>query len=210
MQHMRLFCPTRLALLLLTFAAFASAQPPRHAATGKPPSPAIHLKESEVSYSKTANSLSEIDFRNLDYFTSATQQEPVWKLRQGKFSSHEAFSFEDAAVSEVWRFGKTATEPGFALIYIQDVAGGGSSNDSMELLLFTLKEGRLTLLQTIEGDEQALGAGAVFNPATRQLIVKLRSNDDSPHCCPKNLDLVHLKWTGNNFAVAETHRIPVK
>jgi hypothetical protein len=48
-------------------------------------------------------------------------------------------------------------------------------------------------------DLQAEGADAVFNPVSGSLLVKGRSADGTPSCCPKHLDQVTFKWEGGRF-----------
>ena len=78
------------------------------------------------------------------------------------------------------------------------------------LQVFEVRQSDLFVSQQMSFDLQAPGTGVEFDPATRILTVRARTNDDSPHCCPKGVDVVTFRWDGKAF-LEKTHRtIPVE
>jgi hypothetical protein len=77
-------------------------------------------------------------------------------------------------------------------------------------LLFRIDGEGLVETQQLDFDMQAEGAGTDFDPATRILTIRARTNDDRAHCCPKSIDVVKFKWTGTRFAQFSDETVPVK
>ena len=78
------------------------------------------------------------------------------------------------------------------------------------LQVIEVENRRLVVNQQLTFDRQAPGTDADFDPKTATLTVRARSNDDSPHCCPKSIDVVTFRWDGKKF-VEKSHRtIPVE
>jgi hypothetical protein len=200
----------RLNYILLSIAVcggalLTAAQPARRVAA--PFKPAIRLDNKPVEYPGTANSLKDIDFKNFTYKLS-DRGDDGRRVRNGKYESRAELSFDGINVGDVWLFGQQNGQPGYALVTIYNTYGGGSSNEDLDVLLYTVRNHRLVLVQQMTVDAQAPGVGVVFTPATKALTIKARSNDNSAHCCAEHLDVIHLHWTGSGFAVTDARRVP--
>jgi hypothetical protein len=86
----------------------------------------------------------------------------------------------------------------------------GASCNSQEIVqVFELRDGNPVLVQQISFDSDAAGTGAIFDDNSLTLTVKGRSNEESPHCCPKSLDVVTYRWAGQQFVQSSYTRVPV-
>jgi hypothetical protein len=140
----------------------------------------------------TVKTIKAVDFANFQYGD--------WlRLTNGKYKRDEPGNFEDARLMQTWFFASQGSQPDRALVYLDDVFGGGSSSDVDTLMVFAVREGHPVVVQKLTFDSQASGTGVKFDPATRKLVVTARSNDDSPHCCPASVDVVALAWTPKGF-----------
>lgn len=119
-------------------------------------------------------------------------------------------SFEDVKVRDIWFLTEPSDGSQYAVVSLYDVSGGGSSNDDGLVQVFTVSNKRLKLMQELTFDEQANGTGVRFDPISRHLTILARSNDDSPHCCPKNLDVSDFIWNRQGFALESVARVPIK
>jgi hypothetical protein len=75
--------------------------------------------------------------------------------------------------------------------------------------LFELRSGQPVITQQFVFDAHADGTGATFNDRALALTVTGRSDDGSPACCARSLDVVTYQWRGNEFKQASYERIPV-
>lgn len=66
------------------------------------------------------------------------------------------------------------------------------------------------LLQFLKIDAQVPGSGVAFDSQHRTLTVKGRYKDESPHCCPRELEIVSYRWSDDGrFVLHDIHRQPV-
>ncbi len=185
-------------IIMYMFAADLFAQKP---AASQPRGP-VHISRPNKTIPTTARSLKDVDFSNFSY--------PGYRLKSGKYESNEDGGFESAELEKVWIFDSASGQPHRALVYVVDTSGGGSSNVEGQLFVFDFQNGQLTLTQTLSFDAQADGAGVKFDPATAKLVIKARSwSDGSPHCCPKNLDVVTFNWTPAGFSQQSVRIEPI-
>jgi hypothetical protein len=96
----------------------------------------------------------------------------------------------------------------FAIVESIWTEGSGSSTSDCVVQVFALRSNRLVVTQQLEFDCQALSAGAVFNRKAHRLIIRARTDDDSPHCCAKSLDVVTYDWRNEKFVQVGFKRIP--
>lgn len=167
---------------------------------------AVNTTSLKQKYSEIARSIDEIDFRNYQYSLDGE----TYVLRNG--SSHkdqrikgtDAKAYSDAAVRHIWYFEGEKEQGRYALISIRLTTTAASSSDRGYVLLFEVVDNHPVITQQFEYDLQAPGTGATFDDKSRLLTIKARAQDDSPHCCPENLETDEFKWTGGKFNL--THR----
>jgi hypothetical protein len=75
--------------------------------------------------------------------------------------------------------------------------------------VFELRDSHPFLAQQISFDSDARGTSATFNDNSQTLTITGRSNEDSPRCCPKSLDMVTYRWAGQQFVQGSYTRVPV-
>ena len=174
--------------------------------------PAVYVSSVNHGYGGFGNAIRKIDFADLPYFIAPGEpyNGDLFLLRNGKFERRKG-GLQQIILKQTYYFRSDITGPQRALVLLSGLSCGGSCRDQQGILsLFQLDSGVLTLTQQFRYDEQATGTGVEFNPSTGILIIRARSNDDSPHCCPKSLDAVTFQWTGKQFE-EESHRtVPIK
>jgi len=175
--------------------------------------PAVYVTFVNHGFGGFGNSIRKIDFADLPYMIPGkgdSNDGDLFLLRNGKFERRWDFGMREITLKQTYYFRSGIAGPQRALVLLSDLGVGGSSSDIGILSLFQLDSGVLTITQQFQYDEQATGTGVEFNPGAGILIIRARSNDFSPHCCPKSLDAVTFQWTGKQFE-EESHRtIPIK
>jgi hypothetical protein len=166
--------------------------------------PAVEVTYPNTTYDSEVRAIGEVDFTNFEYRIGGQQI----RLTKGAYHMHEDFSFEDAKLERVWPF-DTPDGQHHALVFLDDVSGGGSSNDTGLVLVFGVRGNHPVVTQEMSFDRQAEGTGVAFDPALRRLVVKARSNDDSPHCCAKSVDEVTYTWGAKGFTQAALRVVPL-
>jgi hypothetical protein len=151
------------------------------------------------------SSLTDVDFTNRSYRLNNTELQ----IKSGVYHYQQDGGFEDVKVRDTWSLKDPRNGSQYAVVSLYDVSGGGSSNDEGLVQVFTVANKRLELVQELSFDEQASGSGVKFDANSRHLTIRARSDDDSPHCCAKNLDVVDFVWSGQGFTLARVMRIPV-
>lgn len=186
----RLRCRAFVVTVALAFGTTAWAQ-----------GPAVSITLPGFEYDEPAQSLREVDFRNFSY-PALYESTERYTLRNGSYRD-EAAGHLEVTENHVWRFGE------YALVSLDVFSAGGSSSNDGLLYLFGLKSGRPAILQRFVFDLQAPGSGVWFNEKVRSLTIKTRSSDDSPHCCPKYLDIAIYAWNENRFELSKSQTVPV-
>jgi hypothetical protein len=158
------------------------------------------------TYAESASSLKDVDFKNRTY----TLFGGTVDIRAGAYKHQESIGYEEAEVGNVWFLSDSGNESGFAVVSIGNMGCGGSCSSERYVQVFTLVNDRLEMVQELRFDDQAKGAGVWFDANSRRLTIRARSNDDSPHCCPKSLDLADFIWNGQEFTLEKAVTIPVE
>ena len=96
-----------------------------------------------------------------------------------------------------------------ALLATNWLSCGASCNSHEIVQLFELRGANPVLVQQISFDSDAGGTGANVDDNSLTLTITGRSNEDSPHCCPKSLDVVTYRWAGQQFVQSSYKRVPV-
>jgi hypothetical protein len=193
--------PTATLALLALGANLAYAQPRPVAARV----PAVQILHPNTVYKAAIQSLKAVDFANMEY----TFGRDTVVLKSGSFEHKEDFSSESFRLLQSWLFDIQTGQPGHALVFLDHSASGGSSSDEGLLLVLAVKGGHLAVAQQLTYDRQVTGEGVTFVPATGILTIKARSNDNSPHCCPKNLDVATFAWTPRGFTQTSVRTVPL-
>jgi len=155
-------------------------------------------------------SIRKVDFANLYYYDGDGKTGNLFQLRGGKVKAKYKIGGEEISLDRVYYFRTGKGEPEAALVQLQLFSYGGSSSMDCVLLVFQIDEGSLVATQQLRFDLQAEGTGVDFDHTSNTLTVRARSNDDSPHCCAKSIDVVTFAWTGKAFE-EKTHRaVPIK
>jgi hypothetical protein len=131
-------------------------------------------------------------------------------LHNGVFKQRDSNGFTDVRLEHVWQFDLQEGQPHHSLVFLDHVTGQASSLANGRLLVFGVRDGHPAVVQRLSFDRQAPGTGASFDIASGRLVVKARSDDDSPHCCPENLDIVTYQWGGEQFEQVSTRVEPIK
>jgi hypothetical protein len=74
--------------------------------------------------------------------------------------------------------------------------------------LFELRASQPVITQQFAFNSHAEGTGATFDEKSLTLTITGRSDDGSPNCCARNLDLVTYRWQGTEFNQASYERVP--
>ena len=166
----------------------------------------IQVWDDSIEFPNKAESLKSVDFRNLSYRLG----NDTVVLQNGSFSrKDEPFGGINAELEETWLFDVKDGVPRHALVSIYVDTYGGSSSPNGYVLLFEIREGRLVMTQQFRYDAQAPGTGASFNASRTTLTVTGRSDENTPNCCPKHVDVVTFAWRGDRFLPAGYRSNPV-
>jgi hypothetical protein len=141
-----------------------------------------------VAYSPPVQTVRSIDFPNEKYSLDTAVQ-----LKNGKNEEapDEGGIGDATELKNVWYLDNQR-----ALVYLEHTFGQMATG---YVLLFELKNGHPVVTEEIDLNMYAAGTGASFDETSRELLVKSRSNDGSPVCCPKHMDVVSFRWNGTLF-----------
>jgi len=171
--------------------------------------PSYNSSYPKYRYDLRAPSLQQIDFRNLKVFWFAGEQpDSGARLRNGTFERKADSGYERVDLDFVKFFGSTASEEQYAVIDLKWWDCGGSCTVVGRVQVFELEAGHPTVVQEIEYDRHAPRTGSHFDARTKTLTIVGRSNDHTPNCCPKNLDVLRFDWNGERFVFRESETIP--
>jgi hypothetical protein len=153
----------------------------------------ISLSSPNITYPQSARTLQTLNFKDMAYQLEGTTA----LMRDGTFSQRENYSSYSAKLDNIWYLeGSDATRQ-HALISIEATGCGGSCSSTGYLFLFELKDKHPVVVEQLEFDDHAYGAGASFNANSGLLVVKSKSEDGSPNCCAQRLDVISYKWNGH-------------
>ncbi len=144
---------------------------------------------SAVHFSQTsrANSIQDVDFRNM--------RVGGIRLKNGKYEHQARGGFESVALDTVY-----FPDGSSAIALYLKVTGGGSTNNTSMVQVFRLSNGRLDTIQRITWDVDATRSEKspklyYFDASMRTLVV--RSSHYIPgdaHCCISAVDVVTFAW----------------
>ena len=128
------------------------------------------------------------------------------QLRNGKYEYRGQDGFDSVTLDAHCLNGEAGSPS--AVVEWTRVFGYGSSNSVCVVQVFGLLSEHPTVVQQLDFDCHALSAGSNFNVRPKKLTIRARTDDDSPHCCAKTLDVVSYVWHDGKFQQATFERIP--
>lgn len=173
--------------------------------------PAVEVSFPKRQYTQTADSIRGIDFKNRSLHLSGEKV----RLRNGFYqysglvAGTDAFFRYAVQLEKVIYFGNQEGGPQMALVSLDFFEAAGSSTDQGIILVFSLIDKRLALLQELTYDRQAPGAGEIFHPRLKILTIKARASDGSAHCCPQYLETARFRWNRTRFELVNRKISPV-
>lgn len=194
-------------LLLL---AVVTPSPPQSQASS-----AVAIVEPNYGYTQPINSLRQLDFMNFDFVIFDVDGQPARhvSLENGEYHERQDQSASDLTLGPVDYFGvgrlSVKHEPTEVLLTFRELDLGGSSADAAIVQVLKMDKHHLYVVQQFTFDQQAPGAGVSFDAKTGRLIIKARTNDDSPACCPRSLELISFRWNGREFKQESAQTLPV-
>jgi len=189
---------------LLDLDALQKAPAETTAAVAAASVPAVTVSKPDRVLEPTVSSVCGVDFRNIRIFDEGRGSAP---LTDGKYE-READSHEYVNLKDIVCFGHGEGAGEHALITAEWTSCGGSCNSSGIVQVFELRGGHPVITQQIDYDSHAEGTGAKFDKDSLTLTITGRSDEESPHCCPKSLDVVTYRWQGQQFVQSSYKRVP--
>jgi hypothetical protein len=168
----------------------------------QPDVPAIKVsKPNRVLQLSANNGVCGVDYLN----TSVSDDYETVLLRAGKYEAPPSLDGESSVTVKILScLDRGAAE--HALLATNWVSCGASCNSHEIVQVFELRDGRPVVVQQISFDSDAGGTGANFDDNSQTLTITGRSNEESPHCCPKSLDVVTYRWARQQFVQSSYRR----
>ena len=161
-------------------------------------------------YATSVSSLHKVDFKNFKVFWFAGEEpDSGAKLRNGTYQRRSKDGYQKVNLNLVEFLDPPESREQHAVIDLEWWDCGGSCTVLGRVQVFELQAGHPTVTQEIEYDRHAPGTAVQFDPKTQTLTIIGRSNDHTPNCCPKNLDVMRFDWNGRNFAFRGAGTKPV-
>ena len=168
--------------------------------------PAVDIRYPNRTYEAAVSTVREIPFRNFRYFLNGTS----YQLRNGKAAVRKHLFYIDVDLGNVWYFDVKDGQPQRALVSLGLTEAAGSSSSTGFLQVFKIEDGHPLVTQEFSYDLQARGAGESFDSTSLTLIIRARSDDDSAHCCAKNIDIAVFKWRDDKFVLQQSRTVPIE
>lgn len=168
-------------------------------------SSAVATVEPNYGYTQPITSLRQVDFKNFDFVIFDVDGQPTRNvsLQNGEYHERQEEAGSDLTLGPVQYFGTSPlsvkNEPGYALVTLRERDLGTSPADASIVQVWKIEKHHIYVVQQFTFDQQAPGAGVSFDAKTARLIIRARTNDDSPACCPRSLDVVSFRWNGREF-----------
>lgn len=180
-------------LLLATLLAPGQSRIPYEPSIG----PLFSVKALDLSQSSHARSIRNVDFRNSWIFEPG----PI-RLKDGRYENEDrgTMSFDSVDLVSIHYVGSH-----YALVVYQELEGAGSSTNSAIAEIFRLSDGRLSVVQRVRWDEDAMRNETVPKPFSfnaNTLVLVIRSSHYMPgdaHCCISAVDVVTFTWRDTHF-----------
>jgi hypothetical protein len=164
-----------------------------------------------VSYPGTRFNVRARDVCGLDFQNIRLKWDRGWEvqLRKGQYDHRDkSGGFQSVSLDDVHCLDADGRNKKHVLIESTWTEGQGSSNNECVVQVLTLQSGYPVVIQQLEFDCHALSTGSAFDSASKKLTVRARTDDDSPHCCARTLDVVSYVWKDARFKRQDFQRIP--
>jgi hypothetical protein len=194
---MKRFLPPLLVLLACTIAAAQSA-------LLSPSNPSIEVSFPNTPYKIRAKNIYAVDFHNIRLHID---EKLAVQLRNGKYNHRDKDGFDSVDLDAHCVEGEGGSSR-YAIVEWTWIYGYGSSNSECAVQVFALRSEHPVVVQQLYFDCHALTAGSMFDTESKKLTIGARTDDDSPHCCAKTLDVVSYVWAESKFEQATFDRIP--
>ena len=153
-----------------------------------------------------ADDVCRIDFRNIRMF--GENSDWTARLKNGKYERKSDSGYEAARVDQVFCLNRKESGGQHAVVTTNWLDCGVSCTSIGVVQLFVVRGDRPVITQQFSFESHAKGTGATFDQKSLTLTITARTDDRSPNCCAKNLDVVRYEWRGNRFVRRTFERIP--
>ena len=152
-----------------------------------------------------AKNACDLDFRNIRMFG----ENAGWtaRLKDGKYERKVDSGYEAAKINQVNCLDRKESGGQHALVTANWLDCGGSCTSIGVVQVFVVREDHPVITQQFVFDSHAKGTGATFDEKSLILTIIGRTDDDSPNCCAKNLDVVRYQWNGSRFTRRSFKRV---
>jgi hypothetical protein len=163
--------------------------------------PAVDVVAPDYQYAQRVDSLRDFDFTHFDFVIFDMNGKVQRSVRLKNGAHHERQDFGDSRISlaPAQFFGVAAGDPNYVLLEGNETDSGGDLKSTGIVQVMAIAARHMHVLQQFIFDSQAPGAGIAFDPKSGSLIIRARSKDGTPVCCPKFMDVVHFHWNGRKF-----------
>jgi len=162
-------------------------------------------------YATRVSSIRDVDFENLTVFwRPGDKADRGAKLRNGAFKNRYKNGYEGVNLDLLQFLDQRGDTAQRAIVDLAWQDCGGSCTYVGLVQVFELRSGFPTVVQEIEYDRHAPGTGVTFDPESKILMVTGRSDDPSPNCCPKSVDVMRFEWDGQKFLLASSKSVAVE
>ncbi len=168
--------------------------------------PAVDVSNPNRALDLKADDVCAIDFKNIHMFGANANL--TANLKDGRYKRQSGSKYESARLNDVFCVKREDGERR-ALVITKWVACIDFCASIGIAQLFELRLGQPVITQQFVFDAHAEGTSATFNERAFTLTVTGRSDDGSPACCARNLDVVTYQWQGSEFKQASYERVPV-
>ena len=165
----------------------------------------------KVSYPGTRFNVKVDDVCGMDFQNVRLKWNRGWEahLRKGKYDHRDkSGGFQSVSLDDVHCLDPDGGNKKHVLLESTWTEGQGSSNNECVVQVLTLQSGHPVAIQQLEFDCHALSTGSTFDSKSKKLTVRARTDDDSPHCCARTLDVVSFVWKDAWFERQDFQRVP--
>ena len=176
--------------------------------------PSVDIVTVDYRYAQPTGlrSVRDVDFANLKVVVLDDHGKPFRTIpfNHGRAEWRDTWGNE-ADIGGIYFFEDRKHTGERALIEVGWLSVGGSSSQTDYVMVFETHAGNLYATQQISYDAHAQWwTLSKFYPESATLIVLGRTEDDSPHCCPKSLDEVMFNWNRDRFDITDAQRLFVE
>jgi hypothetical protein len=168
--------------------------------------PSINVSEPNRILPVKADDVCKVDFENIRVF--GENRGYTAQLKDGKYKHRLDSGYEAVSLDHVFCVEPRDGNARHAIIVLSWLDCGGSCTSTGVVQLIAVRAAHAVIKQQFVFDSHATGTGAAFDGKTRTLKITGRTQDDSPNCCARNLDVVTYQWGKNKFVQQSYKRIP--